>query len=55
MRDADFMTNIICSICNYAVANDMSPNETIKIVAENLLAILEISNFDGWKGADDDN
>ena len=54
MSDADFMANIICSICDYAVANEMSPNETIKIIAENLLAVLEISNFDGWEGTDDE-
>lgn len=50
MSDSKFMTEIISLICNYAVANKMSPNETIKTIAENLLALLEISNFDGWKG-----
>ena len=50
MNDSKFMTEIISLICNYALVNKRSPNETIKTIAENLLALLEISNFDGWKG-----
>lgn len=49
MSSSDFMTHIISEICNYAVANDMKPNETLNIVAENILAILEICTFDNWE------
>ncbi len=50
MSDAEFMTQITTSICDYAVANNMSPNETIKATAENLLVMLEVASFDQWKG-----
>ena len=50
MRDAEFMTDIISRICNYAVANQMQPTDTVRTVGENLEAICEISNFDSWKG-----
>lgn len=49
MPDAKFMTDIISRICNYAVANQMQPTDTVRTVGENLEAISEISNFDGWK------
>ena len=50
MRDAEFMTDIISRICNYAVANQMQPTDTVRTVGKNLEAICEISNFDSWKG-----
>lgn len=50
MRDTEFMTDIISRICNYAVANQMPPTDTVRTVGENLEAISAISNFDGWKG-----
>lgn len=50
MRDAEFMTDIISRICDFAVANQMPPTDTVRTVGENLEAISEISNFDGWKG-----
>ena len=50
MSDAGFMAHIIAQICDYAVANEMPPTDTVRTVGENLEAISEISNFDGWKG-----
>lgn len=47
--DEKFLVHIISEICTYAVENGMEPNDTLKIVAENLLALLEISNFNGWE------
>lgn len=47
-NDVNFMSDIIKYICDYAVENGLDPNETIKIVAKNLLFILEIANFSGW-------
>lgn len=55
MNDIEFMAQTVTLICDYAVANDMSPNETIRTVAENLLKLVEISNFDEWKGTDDES
>lgn len=50
MRDVEFMADIISRICNYAVANQIQPTDTVRTVGENLEAICAISNFDGWKG-----
>ena len=48
-KDRAFLTSIICEICDYAAENEMSPNETLKTIANNILSILKISNFDGWR------
>lgn len=47
-NDRDFLVNLIDSICSYAVANGMSPNNTIVTIAKNLLMISELANFDNW-------
>lgn len=46
--DTDFFTNILAQICDYAVKNNLQPDETIEIVAENMLSLLKISTFNGW-------
>ena len=51
-NDVEFMTAIMAYICDYAVENELEPNETLKVVAKNILAILEISDFNEW-GHDD--
>ena len=48
MTDAEFITKIISEICNYAVENEMEPDDTIRTMANNFLAILEISTFNNW-------
>ena len=45
----NFMNDIIKYTCNYAVENGLDPNETIRIVAKNLLFILEIADFSEWR------
>ena len=50
MSDAGFMAHIIAQICDYAVANEMPPTDTVRALAENLTLLCEISDFDGWKG-----
>lgn len=49
-KDKKFITDIMSQICNYAIENDMEPTETLKSVANNILMISEISNFDGFGG-----
>ena len=49
MDEAEFMTHIITEICDYAVDNDMEPDDTLSTVSDNIKAILEISTFNGWK------
>lgn len=46
--DTDFFTNILAQICDYAVKNNLQPDDTIEIVAENMLSLLKISTFNGW-------
>ena len=48
-KDSDLMVQVISLIASYAVENDMSPNETIKTVAENLLRLLKIATFENWE------
>ena len=40
--DTDFFTNILVQICDYAVKNNLQPDETIENVAENMLSLLKI-------------
>ncbi len=49
MADAEFMTHIICEICDYAVENGMEPNDTLQTIADNIKALLKISTFNNWK------
>ena len=48
MNDTDFLTHIITEICNYAVDNNMEPDDTLSTIADNIKALLEISSFNGW-------
>lgn len=47
--DMDFMNKIISTVCDYAVDNDLDVGDTLKTVANNILAILEIASFKNWK------
>ena len=49
MSDAGFMTHIIAQICDYAVANEMPPTDTVRTLAENLTLLCEIADFDRWE------
>lgn len=49
MDDAEFMTHIICEICDYAVANGMEPNDTLNTILDNIKALLKVSTFNNWK------
>lgn len=48
-KDIKFMTDIISEICEYAKANGMEPDETLRTFSENILALLEISTFNNMK------
>lgn len=48
MNDIDFMAHVISEVCNYALKNDLEPNETLRTIAENILALLEIGSFNRW-------
>lgn len=50
MNDEIFLLHIITEICDYAVENKMEPNDTLKTISENILAMLKISTFNNWKG-----
>lgn len=47
-RDRDFLTEIIAQICDYAVDNKMNTNDTIVTIANNILTIAKLANFDNW-------
>ena len=48
-NDAEFMSHIIKEICDYAIDNNMSPNDIMETIANNLLTILSISTFENWE------
>ena len=48
-KDINFFTDIIHQICTYANENDMTPDETLRTVSNNILALLEISTFNNMK------
>ena len=48
-KDSELMTQVISLIASYAIENDMSPNETIKTVAKNMLSLLKIATFENWE------
>jgi hypothetical protein len=52
-KDSELMTQVISLIASYANENKMSPNETIKIVAENMLFLLTIATFENWEKKED--
>ena len=47
--DLAFLGEIIAQICDYAVAKGMKPTDTVRTVANDILLLTEISNFDNWK------
>lgn len=53
--DIEFVVDIMTEIAEYAVKNQMMPDETIKTVAENMIALLEIMTLNEWKGDVDGN
>lgn len=53
--DMEFVMDIMTEIAEYAVKNQMIPDETIKTVAENMIALLEIITLNEWKGGSDGN
>lgn len=52
-KDSELMAQVISLIASYAIENEMSPNETIKTVAENMLGLLEIATFENWRKKDE--
>lgn len=52
MEETDFITYILCTICDYAKVNNYHITDAVKTMGENLVALTEISNFDNWKGGD---
>ena len=49
MNDTEFMSHIIAEICDYAVVNNMRPDDTLNTIADNIFCLLEISTFNNWK------
>lgn len=48
-KDSELMVQVISLIASYAIENDMSPNDTIKTVAENMVGLLKIASFENWE------
>ena len=48
--DMEFVMDIMTEIAEYAVKNQMIPDDTIRTVAENMIAFLEIATLNEWEG-----
>lgn len=48
-EDFEFLTNITCQIARYAKERKYPIDETIKIVAENILFLTEIATFEHFE------
>lgn len=48
--DMEFVMDIMTEIAEYAVKNQMIPDDTIRTVAENMIALLEIVTLNDWEG-----
>ncbi len=48
-QDNEFFVNLICQICDYAKENEMSPNETVDTIGQNLIRIATIASFEAWE------
>lgn len=48
-KDMELLKDILCQICDYAVDNKLPPTLTIETVANNILAICRLADFDGWQ------
>lgn len=53
-EDVEFQTHIIVEICDYAVSQGMEPDDTVRTIANNLLAMLTISSFNNWGEGEQD-
>ena len=49
VNDCIFITHIISEICAYAHNNGLEPDDTLRTMSENILALLEISTFNKMK------
>ena len=49
MTQEEFMAHIIKEICDYAVDNSMGPDDTLLTIADNIIKLVSISTFNGWK------
>ena len=49
MTETEFMAHIIAEICKFSIDNDMEPDDTLEIMANNILGLLKISTFNYWK------
>ena len=48
MEDKIFMVDIISQICDYATDHGLDPDDTLKIIATNILQFTEIASCAGW-------
>lgn len=49
MIELAFKSHIISEICDYAVANDIEPDEALALIATDILGALELATFNDWK------
>lgn len=49
MNDMELLVNIISTICDYAIDQQMQSDDVLAAIADHILKMLAISTFNGWK------
>lgn len=47
-KEIEILEKIIEEICDYAIKNNIKPNELLDTVATNIFKLLGFCNFDTW-------
>ena len=47
-HDTELLKKVLVQICDYAVKNNLQPDETIEIISKSMLSLLKISTFNEW-------
>lgn len=53
MYDIKFLTDIIFTICDYAVEHKMKPDDVLSAIADRIQSLLKIATFNGCGGNKD--
>lgn len=51
-QDAEFLSRVILEICKYAKENGMEPDETLRVIAGDIIQLLEVASFNNVKMED---
>lgn len=53
-NDQELMSYLLDIICEYAIAHKLEPDDTIKTISENFIALLQIATFNNYTNNTED-